>query len=285
MKIDGKKIGATILKDLKKEVRKYKKKGITPTLAVILVGADPGSLSYVKQKGKAAAAIGAKMELFHFKKTPLYQDVVKKIKELDQNPEISGIIIQRPLPPTLSADELTTRISIKKDVDGFLPKSKHIPPLGVAMYHIFNQIYFKYIKKHKTPRDIFSKRVLEVLRNKNIVILGRGETGGKPIGDTLRKYQIDFVMLHSGVENKKEYLKDADIIISAVGKPNILKGATLKKDAWLIGVGVHKEQGILKGDYNDAVISKQVAFYTPTPGGVGPVNVACLLANVVAAVK
>lgn len=285
MIIDGKKLARGVLREAARNIKKLKKKKIVPQLAVILVGNDPSSLSYIKQKIKAAKQVKAQVTLHHFKKTPLYQKLAEKIRDLDQDSKVHGIIVQRPLPSTLSARDLNKRISIEKDIDGFLPKSLHTPPLGIAIFKILNEMYFRALKKKKKPAQDISKNLVNYLRKQSIVLIGRGDTGGKPIAETLQKHGIDFVILHSMMENREEYIKDADIIISAVGKAKAVPLEIVKPSAWLIGVGVHRGKKGIVGDYDEKDIAKRVRFYTPTPGGVGPVNVACLILNLVTAAK
>lgn len=287
MKIDGRKIASHILDDLRREVKQLRKKGITPHLAVILVGNDPSSLSYIRQKQQQAKIIGAEVTLHHFKKTPLYQKLAEFILELDRNPDIHGIIIQQPLPSSLSPSSLTRRVSPKKDIDGFLVKSEFLPPIGLAMFKILNEVYFRHMLHQNRPDTDFSKPLLSWLKAKTIVLIGRGETGGKPVAETFSKYRMNFIMLNSKIdpENKTEYMKQADIVISAVGKSNIVKKEELKKGAIVIGIGIHGAKGALLGDYNETDMAEVAGFYTPTPGGVGPVNVACLMQNLVIAAK
>lgn len=285
MKIDGRVLAKDILKDLEVQVKKLKKKKTVPRLAVVLVGNYPASLSFVKQKRKAANQIGAKLDLHHFTKIPNYQKIAEFLLSLSRDPQVHGIILQRPLPPSLSASVLTGRISLKKDIDGFLPKSPYLPPISLAVFKILNQIYFRHLLNRPRPKDDFSKNLLSWLKQKKIVLIGRGETGGRPIAETLSKYHQNLIILNSQSENIVEYIKSADIVIVAVGKSNLINGEFLKKDAILIGVGIHKEKGKLLGDYIEKEISLVARFYTPTPGGVGPVNVACLMQNLVTACK
>ncbi|RJR15211.1 bifunctional 5,10-methylenetetrahydrofolate dehydrogenase/5,10-methenyltetrahydrofolate cyclohydrolase [Candidatus Microgenomates bacterium] len=282
MKVDGKKLAAQVLKDVAKDVKRLKKKKIAPQLAVVLIGSNPASQSYVKQKIKAGAQCGIKVSLHHYKKTPSYQKIAEFIKQLKEDKNIHGIIIQRPVPTSLSAQSLCKLVGTIKDVDGFLPKSIHTPPLGLAVIKVCHHIYFELVRKIHAPKLLTPKPLLTTLKAKNIVLIGRGETGGQPIAETLRSLRLHFVMLHSQ-SMMESYLHDADIIISAVGKSDVLNPALLKPDVWLLGIGVHREKDQLTGDYNEAEIVKKCAFYTPTPGGMGPINVAYLMHNVVTA--
>ncbi|HCS79485.1 TPA: hypothetical protein DIV55_07180 [Patescibacteria group bacterium] len=281
MKIDGQQLARRILRNLHTRVKALQKTGITPHLAVIWVGNDPASASFIKQKSIAACVIGARLSLHQFKKTPLYQKLAEFIREMSRNPEIHGIIVQRPLPPSLSAQSLCKLVPKNKDVDGFLPKSAHVPPIGSAMFRLFNEIYFNKLQKTASPEDNYSKPLLTWLKEKNIVLLGKGETAGKPIAATLSKYRLPFIMLNSRSDHPEEYLKEADIVISAIGKAGIVNPAHLKQGVILIGVGMERKQHKLKGDYDENQVEKIARFYTPMPGGTGPVNVACLMENLV----
>ncbi len=285
MKIDGRLLGNKILKQLANEASIFNRRKVIPHLGVIYVGNDSATLSFIRQKTKAASTIGAELSLCHFKKTPLYQKIAESILKLDQNANIHGIIIQRPLPPTLSAPVLTKRMHPIKDVDGFLAKSYYLPPIGISIFKILNEIYYTYLKKTHKPKDDFNKTLLSWLKTQNIVLIGKGETGGKPIAQVLQKNRINFIMINSTMQEKEEYLTQADIIISAVGKSNIVKPEDIKKDVILIGVGIHREKDKLVGDYDEKKIAKIASFFTPTPGGVGPVNVASLMQNLIDAGK
>jgi len=281
MKIDGQQLARRILRDLHTRVKELQKTGIAPHLAVIWVGNDPASASFIKQKSLAAAVIGARLSVHQFKKTPLYQKLAEFIREISHDSDVHGVIIQRPLPPSLSAQSLCKLVPGNKDVDGFLPKSAHLPPIGCAMFKLFNDIYFNKLQKTTPPEDNYSKPLLTWLKDKNIVLLGKGETAGKPIAATLSKYRLPFIMLNSRSDHPEEYLKDADIVISAVGKAGIVNPAHLKNGVILIGVGMERKQQKLAGDYDQNQIEKIARFYTPMPGGTGPVNVACLMENLV----
>src|SRR3989344_1586728 len=281
MKIDGQQLARRIVRDLRLRVKELQKTGTTPHLAVIWVGNDPASASFIKQKSLAAAAIGARLSVHQFKKTPLYQKLAEFIREASRDPKIHGIIVQRPLPPSLSAQSLCKLVPRNKDVDGFLPKSAHVPPIGCAMFRLFNEIYFNKLQKTAPPDDNYSKPLLTWLKDKHIVLMGRGETAGRPIAATLSKYRLPFIMLNSRSDHPEEYLKDADIVISAIGRSAVVNPDHLKNGVILIGVGMERKKNKLKGDYDESQVEKIARFYTPMPGGTGPVNVACLMENLV----
>ena len=309
MKIDGRRLADEILNRLFHEVLQLKQKGINPQLAVVLVGDNPNSLAYIRQKRKAADNVGIKFHFEHFVEPPGREEVIRKIKQLAQDPNIHGLIVQRPVPETLNTQELTELVPIKKDVDGFLSRSPFFPPVGMAVIKLLCEAYSsrKEVKaiesrsssnnnsvldsslsraKSKDSNNKFSQFAPEFiswLNSKNIVILGRGETAGKPIAATFLGCGIMFNVIHSQTADKVILMKHADIIVSCVGKANIVKAGNIKKGAIVIGIGLHFEEGKLKGDFEEAEIENSAAFYSPTPRGSGPVNVASLMENVVAA--
>lgn len=248
MRIDGRAIADKILTTLASVSPK-------PTLAVIQVGNDEASSTYIAQKKKAAERIGAKFIHTRFPLTVSTEKIKETIEQYNNDPSIHGVILQRPLPPHLY--KMIQIILLAKDVDGFLPNSPYTPPVAAAVLTIFNEI----------PN----------LKDHNCVVVGRGETAGKPIAETLRKKGFRVTVVHSQTENPAEVIKKAHIVISCVGKGKVITRDMVHKDTILIGVG--------RGDYDEDEIKDIVAYYTPTPGGVGPVNVACLMQNLVAAAQ
>lgn len=281
MKINGLQLGQQLLSSLKKDIRKHSQK---PHLAVILVGNDAPSLVYVGQKKKSGKKIGVKVSVHHFMRNPGYQKLAELVHTLSRDPEVHGIIIQRPLPDSISADSLTSRIAPTKDVDSFHPKSPFLPPLGIAVLTTLHYVYQKRFTKRKKIEPVIVPAANQWLKKQTVILLGRGESGGQPIAKTLTHFGIPLIILTSRSEHREEYLKQADIVISAVGKAAV-NASELKKDVVLIGVGIRREKKRLLGDYNETDIKKIASYFTPTPKGIGPINVACLLQNVVTAWK
>ena len=245
MKIDGRAIADKILTSLPKT-------RVTPTLAVIQVGDGESSSTYIAQKKKAAERIGAKLIHTKFPLTVSTEKIKKTIEQYNNDSSVHGVILQRPLPPHLY--KMIQIILSAKDVDGFLPNSPYTPPVAAAVMTILNEIH---------------------VPSGRCVVIGRGETAGKPIADTLRKKGWTVEAVHSQTENPAEVIKGAHVVISCVGKGKVVTRGMVHKDTILIGVG--------RGDYDEDEIKDIVAYYTPTPGGVGPVNVACLMQNLVKA--
>ncbi len=262
MKIEGKKIAQNILTQLKKEIAKKKTK---PHLAIIIVGENPASISYVKQKIIKAKEIGIETTLITLNEKITEKTLIDSIDKLNNNERITGIIVQKPLPKHIDNKKINSSINPQKDIDGFNPNSKFTPPIGLAALEILKHIY----------------KDLNILKNKKIVILGKGETGGKPISKTFLKLGINPVVIDSKTKNIEKDIKLADIIISAIGKKEIIKAEYLKKRVILIGIGQHLEKEKFYGDYNEKEIKKIASLYTTTPGGMGPINVAMLLKNLI----
>lgn len=267
MKIDGKALADKILSDLRLAVVKLKQQGVTPTLAVIQVGDDPASMAYIRQKQKATEQIGTKVVLYQVSRIKYQEELQNIIQKFNDEPLIHGIIVQRPLPEGLRADGILP----SKDVDGFLPNSPYSVPVATAVLTILEKVTGSrpVIKQGETP---------------SIVVIGRGETAGKPIADLLIKKGYKVTVVHSQTKNPNEIIGGADIVISCVGKPNVVRRDNIKNGAILVSVGISRNhEGKLHGDYEEEGIKNIAAFYTPTPGGVGPVNVAALMTNLIQA--
>lgn len=284
MVIDGKRIASFLEKEIKKEVRKLKKH--KPSLTVFLIGDSPDQLSFVKIKSQVAKKLGIGYKLVHIKSTPNFISFVNKIKEEANNPDITGIIIQQPLPAQLSTDSIYDYIPHVKEIEGHRKKSLFYPPIGLSVLTIIKYLYSgKKIDKRlmvdlKKDATFFKK----TLKNKKVVLIGRGITGGKPVGHVLQELKINYININSQTSNREEYLKAADIIITAVGK-KVIDPSVIKPEVVLLNVGLRKESGKLKGDYDEGEIKNTTAIYTPTPGGIGPIDVLYLFKNLVDAAK
>ncbi|OGH14089.1 MAG: hypothetical protein A2687_02380 [Candidatus Levybacteria bacterium RIFCSPHIGHO2_01_FULL_38_26] len=279
MKIDGAGIANTILEELKVKVNNLGNKNIIPHLAVILVGNEPSSVSYVTQKEIRGESIGVKVSVKNISTNIIQTRLLETIDSLNSDRNVHGIIVQRPLPQSIDPNAISLAINPEKDVDGFHPESKFQPPIALAVLNILEKIY-------DFSSNADEHNFSGWLASKKIAIVGKGETGGKPIADTFGKMDIKPEIVDSKTPNSQNLTTKADIIISAVGKANTIKHDTIKSGAMLISVGLHKgEDGKLHGDYDEEKIKNVASFYTPTPGGVGPVNVAMLLKNLVKAAE
>lgn len=278
MKIDGRIIADKIYNNLRNRTIDLKLIGIVPHLAVILIGDDPASLAYISQKKKWSDYIGAHFSLIHYPATVTQQDLLKSVNHLNTDPKIHGIIIQRPLPSQIDRRKIANAVSIQKDIDGFRLDSPYTAPVAQAVVKVLAEIFYK--TNHS------SVSFMDWLRGKFIVVVGKGETAGGPISRYLQKTGLRLEIISSLTEHPETILKKADIIITAVGKPGIIRPEFIKHHAILLGVGLHKgEDEKLHGDYIAEDIKQQAAFYTPVIGGIGPVNVAYLLSSLVTAAE
>jgi methylenetetrahydrofolate dehydrogenase (NADP+) / methenyltetrahydrofolate cyclohydrolase len=274
MKIDGKEIAQNILKNLKEKIIQLSKRNIVPSVAIIIVGDDPSSIAYINQKKANIRMIGAKTIIKNFPSDTSTSTIVKTIKEFNEDDAIHGIVVQQPLPDQVSLKEIIRAVNFGKDIDGFLSNSHFQVPITMAVLKVLEKVYLS------APE--IKIRFREWLNEKKIVIIGKGETGGKPIIRMFEKMKIPITIVDSKTKEPEKLTKKADIIISATGKANILKPQMIKRGAVLIGIGIARgESAKLMGDYDQNEIKNIASFYTPTPGGIGPINVAMLLKNLV----
>ena len=275
MIIDGKKLSEKLIEEIKTEIIKIKKKGKTLSLAVILIGEYAPSLIYVKNKEKKAKEAGINSKIIRYPSDVSEKIILNKINELNKNDQITGILVQLPLPKHIDKEKIINSILPTKDVDGFHPinvgnlssGSKSIVPC--------------------TPLGclILIKSVEKNLSGKHAVILGRSNLNGKPMAQLLLKENCTVTILHSKTKNLKDECKRADILVAAVGVNRIVKGDWVKKDAIIIDVGINKVDGKLVGDVDFDSLQKTAKAITPVPGGVGPMTIACLLKNTVECYK
>lgn len=288
MRIDGREIAKGIFEDLKKRVAKLREKSVTPHLVVFLAGDDPASSTYVRQKELKAIEIGAKATIYHLPNSTTEEKLLSIISKLNNDPTVHGIIIQRPLPDHINEEKIDLAVDPKKDIDSFHPNSPHSTPLAQAVIRILKETHCQTARSDLVKVRPCQGRTSfrEWLNVQKIVVIGKGKTGGGPVIQMLRKMDVEPKIIDSKTQNPKEVTKNADIIISTVGKPNIVKADMIKKGVILVSVGLHRgEDGRLHGDYEESEIKNIASFYTPTPRGVGPVNVACLLDNLVSAAE
>lgn len=283
MFIDGKKIASNLLTILKKE-RKAVKKRIG--LSVFLVGSAPEQLSFVKIKSAMAKALKIDFKLIHLTRTPNFIDFANLLKKEVANKDVTGIIIQQPLPAQLSTDSIYDYVPLLKEIEGHRKKTEFVFPLGLAVMTIIKYIYDGKRKQDIVFVDLKKDRLLfkNILKSKKVVIVGRGITGGKPIGKTLGNLNVNYISVNSTTTDPESYYKTADLIITATGK-KVITPTMLKPGVVLINTGVRKENGKLKGDYEEKEIKDVASFYTPTPGGSGPIDVVYLYKNLIDAAK
>ena len=271
--LDGKAFAKKIRTDLKGKVDVLKEKGIFPKLAVIMVGNDSSSKIYVRNKSKACMEIGIEYEEFLLDENIKLEDLLKLINELNNRKDISGILLQSPIPQHLDINEAIKAISEKKDVDGF-------HPINVGKL-VLNQECFISC----TPNGII--RLLEEynieIEGKRAVVVGRSNSLGKPMMLSLLNKNATVTICHSKTQNLPEITKQADILICAIGKPKYIKENFVKDGAVVIDVGINRdpENGKISGDVDYDAVFEKASYITPVPGGVGPMTIAMLMENVV----
>ncbi len=286
MEIPGKKIAGLIEDSLKKEIAKLKKRKRSLRLTVFLLDDSPEQVSFVKIKAKEAKRLGINFDFIHYKTIPSFEKFLHEIKTKSADPQTTGIIIQQPMPAQLSTESIYEYIPVNKEIEGHRKKSIFMPPLGYAVLTILKYI----LKGEKSNKNLIIDLVRDrhffkmALRNKKVVLAGRGVTGGIPIGKTLTEFKVNYISIDSKTPEPESYLKEADVIITAVGK-NIIDPEALKPGVILINAGLRREHGKLKGDYDESGVKKIASYYTPTPGGLGPIDVAYLFKNLVDASK
>lgn len=280
MKIDGRVIAGSELENLADRTAYWSSKGIVPTLAVILVGDDPGSLSYIKQKRIAAEKIGARLIFEHLPQEAAPETLASAVAHFNHDSKVHGLIIQRPVPRLLGdVTHILLSVAPVKDIDGFLPDSPYQVPVARAVITILRHIH-----ADLTAKRLVTDGFMAWLTRQSIAVIGRGETAGKPVASLLGAYKCAVTVIHSHSENPDSILKSASIIISCVGKKDVIPKKSIVPGVILISVGLWRDEaGILHGDYNEADVEDIASFYTPTPGGIGPVNVASLMHNLLEA--
>ncbi len=276
MIIDGKKSAEELRKELKKKIIELKSDfNAVPALTVILVGDDPASKIYVKNKEKFAKEIGINSEVIRYPSNVEEKTVLEKIIELNKNKNISGILVQLPLPEHINKRKVIETILPNKDVDGF-------HPINVGN---LSSGYKGNIPCTPHGCYLLLKGIEKSLSGKHAIIIGRSNLNGKPMAQLLLKENCTVTITHSKTKDLKEECRRADIIIAAVGRPKLVKGDWVKKGAIVIDVGINKTDSGIVGDVDFEEVSKVARAITPVPGGVGPMTIACLLQNTIECFK
>ena len=276
MIIDGKKQAEIIRNEIKKEISDLKKKsGKTPSLTVILIGDFAPSLIYVKNKEKSAREVGINSEIIRYPKNVEEKDILEKIEELNKNDEISGILVQLPLPSQISKEKIINAINPSKDVDGF-------NPINVGN---LSSGYDSIVPCTPLGCLLLIKKIEPNLAGKHAVIIGRSNLNGKPMAQLLLKENCTVTIVHSKTNDLQNECLKADILVAAVGVPNLIKKDWVKKNAIVIDVGINKVGEKIVGDVNFDALKDNVKALTPVPGGVGPMTIACLLKNTIECFK
>lgn len=274
--LDGKKLSSKIKENLKKETAQFiEKKGVTPGLAVILVGDDPASHAYVSMKAKACKEVGIYSVTHEMPSTVTEADILSTIQMINENPKIHGLLVQLPLPSHVDSTKILEAIAPAKDVDGFHPFNLgrlvagldgFVPctPLGVM--------------------ELLAEHNVDV-KGKDCVVVGASNIVGKPMASLLLNAGATVDICHILTKDLKEHTKRADMIFVGVGKPNLITADMVKDGAVVVDIGINKIGDKLVGDVDFDEVSKKCSYITPVPGGVGPMTIAMLLSNTLKAAK
>ncbi|MDA8846729.1 bifunctional methylenetetrahydrofolate dehydrogenase/methenyltetrahydrofolate cyclohydrolase [Candidatus Pelagibacter sp.] len=274
--IDGKKIAAELREELRLEVVELKTKhNKIPGLTVILIGDMAPSQIYVRMKEKAANEVGLKSEVIRYPGTVEEKTVLDKIEELNKDESISGILVQLPLPKHIDKQKVIETILPGKDVDGFHPMNVGNLSSG----------YESSVPCTPLGCYLMIKKIEPNLSGKKAVMIGRSNLNGKPMAQLLLKENCTVTITHSKTKDLKAECLEADIIVAAVGIPELVKADWVKKDAIVIDVGINKTENGIVGDVAFEEVSKVARALTPVPGGVGPMTIACLLKNTIECFK
>ncbi len=270
--IDGKKAAAELRDELKKEVSSLKDKyNKVPGLTVILIGDLTPSQIYVRNKEKSANEVGLKSEVIKYPDTVEEKTVLDKIQELNEDETVSGILVQLPLPKHIDKQKVIETIDPSKDVDGFHPMNVGNLSSG----------YESSVPCTPLGCYLLIKKIESNLNGKKAVIVGRSNLNGKPMTQLLLKENCTVTITHSKTKDLKEECLEADIIVAAVGIPELIKGDWVREGTIVIDVGINKTEKGIVGDVNFDEVSKVAKALTPVPGGVGPMTIACLLKNTI----
>ena len=274
--IDGKAVSASVRAQVAQEVQELKAKGLHPGLAVVIVGDDPASRTYVNNKKKACAETGIYSEEYALPATTTQEELLSLVRSLNEKPEIHGILVQSPLPNGLDEEAVIEEINPQKDVDAFHPQN--VGRIMIGNFHFLPC----------TPAG-----VIELIRSQGIeiagkrcVVIGRSNIVGKPMAMLLLHNHGTVTICHSKTRDLAEICREADILVAAVGRPKFVTENMVKPGAVVIDVGMDRdENGKLCGDVDFANVEPKAGYITPVPGGVGPMTIAMLLRNTVTAAK
>lgn len=272
--IDGKHVAETMREELKKRVSEAKEKGKTVRLAVVIAGNDPASEIYVKNKSKACADVGIASDTVRLPGTVTQEELEKTILSLVEDERVDGVLLQLPLPAHLNERKALALIPARKDVDGFSAENVGMLTLSLRDGN-----------RSCTPHGIIA--LLDYYKipiaGKHAVVVGRSNIVGKPMSLMLLSRDATVTICHSKTENLAKYTKDADILVVAVGKANLITGDMVKNGVVVVDAGMNRENGKLCGDVDFPSVSEKASYITPVPGGVGPMTITMLLYNTVKA--
>ncbi|WP_406676330.1 bifunctional methylenetetrahydrofolate dehydrogenase/methenyltetrahydrofolate cyclohydrolase FolD [Moorella sp. ACPs] len=274
--LDGKQIAAAVREEVKQEVARLKEQGITPGLAVVLVGDDPASQVYVRNKHRACEEVGIYSVVHRLPRETTQAELLDLIKQLNNDPQIHGILVQLPLPEHIDEKTVIDAIALEKDVDGFSPANVGNLVIGDKCFYPCTP-YGCMVLLDKAGIDP---------KGKKAVVVGRSNIVGKPMAMMLLAHHATVTICHSRTKNLAEECRQADILVAAVGKPEMITGDMIKEGAVVIDVGINRVgEKKLVGDVHFESAAQKASWITPVPGGVGPMTIAMLLKNTVEAAR
>lgn len=274
--IDGKELAKKIRANLKIECEELKRKNINSKLAVIMVGEDPASKVYVRNKSRACEDVGIEYEEYLLDFKIAQKELIELIEKLNNDKTVNGILLQSPIPSNLDINEAFRKISPEKDVDGFNPAN-----VGKL---VLNQDTFVSCTPYGIMK-MFEEYDID-LTGKNVVILGRSNIVGKPLIHCCLNKNATVTSCHSKTQNLAQKAKEADILISAIGKANFVTADMVKENSVVIDVGINRlDNGKITGDVDFESVKEKASYITPVPGGVGPMTIAMLMNNVIKATR
>ena len=276
MIIDGKTIAENIKENVRKEVAALQRSGVNPSLSVIVVGNDPASEVYVRNKARASEKVGIISNTYKLPENASTKDVVELVEALNADEKVHGILVQLPLPDGIDEEKVISSVSPEKDVDGF------------SVFSSGNL----YLNKKSGFLPCTAAGIIDLIKStgvdicgKNAVVIGRSDIVGKPVAMLLLRENATVTICHSKTKNISDFTKNADILVAAVGRKHFVTADMVKEGAIVIDVGINRVDGKLYGDVDFDNVSEKASFITPVPGGVGPMTIAKLLENTVLAVK
>ncbi len=274
--LDGKKLSSKIKENLKKETAEFvEKNGVTPGLAVILVGDDPASHTYVSMKARACKEVGIYSVLHEMPSTVTEEDVLSTIRMINENPKIHGLLVQLPLPGHIDSTKILEAVSPKKDVDGFHPFNLGKLVAGLDTFAPCTPL---------GVMELLAEHGVDV-KGKDCVVVGASNIVGKPMASLLLNAGATVDICHIFTKDLKEHTKKADMIFVGVGKPNLITADMVKEGVVVVDIGINRVGDKLVGDADFDSIAPKCSYITPVPGGVGPMTIAILLSNTLKAAK
>lgn len=272
MEINGRELQLKLIKNLEIQIEELKRKGITPSIVIVTLGPEETWEAYVGQKIKLSKKLGIKAKIVNLKGKS-EDEILAAISNLNRDNSVHGLIVQRPFPTYIDTEKVIQSISKEKDIDGFRNDSLYQPPIFLAVKEILTHV----------SQLLNEANFQNWLLNQAILVIGKGETAGKPVINALQKLKIQPQVIDSKTQDAKNKYEKADILIFAIGKRIDVPFNLLKKSSILIGIGLHRKNDKLAGDFDENEAKDNVLYYTPSPGGVGPLNLYFLFENLVKA--